>query len=189
MISLDKGAKISLDKGMTKAIVRLNWKPQTRVGEDFDLDAYAIVIPEVGLPRDSDLVFHHNPKHPSECIIHSGDDKTGAQGEDITVDFIKIPKGTKKIVFAIDIYKAETRKQKFGMVDDSIATVINADTNSSEVRCDLGEDFSSETCVVACEIYMNNGEWKIKNVAAGYAKGLVELLRDYGFEVEDRKEV
>lgn len=189
MINLDKGEKVSLDKGMTKAIVKLNWKPQTREGEKFDLDAYAFIVPEVGIPRDSDLIFHHNPTHPSGSITHSGDDKTGDQGEDITVDFTKIPQGTKKIVFAIDIYRAGSRKQKFGMVSDSMATLINADTNKPEVKCDLGEEFSSETCVVACEIYSHNGDWKINNVAAGYSKGLAALLEDYGFEVAERKEV
>lgn len=96
----------------------------------------------------------------------------------------------KKLVFAIEIHYAEIRKQTFGMVNDSVAYLYNADNMSSpEVKCELGEDFSNETCVVAFEIYNKDGSWRVNNVAAGYKTGLKALLEDYGFEVEARKEV
>jgi tellurium resistance protein TerD len=191
MINLDKGGKVNLDKSMTKAVIKLNWKPQSRVGEDFDLDSSIAMIPEVGCPGDEDYIMSHDyTKHPTGCVVHMGDDKTGAQGEEIHVDLDLVPQKYKKLVFIIEIYKAQSRHQTFGMVSDSVAYVYDAnDMSAPSVKCDLGEDFSTETCVVACEIYRNNGGWKVNNVAAGYQAGLKALLEDYGFEVEERKQV
>jgi len=191
MIKLDKGGKISLDKSMTKAVIKLNWKPQTRVGEKFDLDSSIAMIPEVGCPGDEDYIMSHDyTAHSSGCVKHMGDDQTGADGEEIHIDLSLVPAKYKKLVFIIEIYKAESRGQKFGMVDNSVAKLYNADDmNEPEVVCELGEDFSTETCVTACEIYRNGDGWKISNVAAGYAKGLKALLEDYGFEVEARKQI
>jgi tellurium resistance protein TerD len=191
MINLDKGGKVSLDKGLSKLVIKLNWKPQTRVGEDFDLDSSIAMIPEVGCPGDEDYIMSHDYKaHPTGCVKHMGDDKTGAQGEEIHVDLDLVPAKYKKLVFIIEIFKAQSRGQKFGMVNDSVAYVYDANNMSEPaVKCELGEDFSTETCVTACEIYRHGDGWKISNVAAGYNKGLKALLEDYGFEVEERKQV
>lgn len=191
MINLDKGGKVNLDKGLSNLVIKLNWKPQSRVGEDFDLDSSIAMIPEVGCPGDGDYIMSHDYKeHPTGCVKHMGDDKTGAQGEEIHVNLDLVPANYKKLVFIIEIYKAQSRRQTFGMVSGSVAKVFDAnDMREPAVNCELGEDFSSETCVVACEIYRNNGGWKVNNVAAGYQAGLKSLLEDYGFEVEERKQI
>lgn len=191
MINLDKGGKVNLDKSITKVVIKTNWKPQKREGEEFDLDSHIAMIPEVGCPGDGDFIMSHDyTEYPNGCVKHMGDDKTGAQGEEIHVDLDLVPAKYKKLVFMIEIFKAESRHQKFGMVDNSVAKVYDANNmDTPEIVCELGEDFSTETCVVSCEIYRNNGGWKVSNVAAGYAKGLKALLEDYGFEVAERKQI
>jgi tellurium resistance protein TerD len=191
MIKLDKGGKVNLDKSMTKVIIRTDWKKQTRVGADFDVDSGIALIPEVGCPGDEDYVMCHDyTEYPNGCVKHMGDDKTGGSGEEIHIDLDLVPAKYKKIVITEEIYMAASRKQKFGDISESIVKVFNADNMATpEFICELGEDFSTETCVTACEIYRHNGGWKLSNVAAGYDKGLKALLEDYGFEVEERKQV
>lgn len=183
MINLQKGGKIDLTKevpGLKRIKVQLNWKPQTRVGEEFDIDSSVGVIG--GNLLDEDYVYFKNLKHPSGAVVHSGDDRTGGQGEIIDVDFTKMPADKEKLVFIINIHDALARRQNFGQINDSIATVIDADTNRPIASFDLGEDFSSEITVVACEIYRHNGEWRFKADGSGYKNGLAELLKDYGFD-------
>ena len=58
------------------------------------------------------------------------------------------------------------------------------DTHKEFIRCDLGEDFSTETAMVIAEFYRHNGEWKFGNISKGYAGGLEALCRSYGLDVE-----
>jgi len=51
------------------------------------------------------------------------------------------------------------------------------------MRYDLGEDFSVETAIVACELYRHQGEWKFNAVGNGFAGGLSALCSNYGLQV------
>lgn len=196
MINLDKGGKVNLDKvapGLTKAYLDLSWLPQMRDGDKFDLDAYcAVLYTPVGvpgrIPTDYDLVYLKNLCHPSGAISLSGDDQEGGKGERITIDFTKLPADAKRLVFAINIDKAISRKQNFGMVKGSKAILTNAVSNEPIVKCDLGEDYYKETCVIPCELYKReDGAWGMSNESSGYKDGLRAYLIEQGFEVEEQQ--
>jgi tellurium resistance protein TerD len=139
------------------------------------------------MPHETDFIFYSNPTHPSGGIIHSGDNRTGSgagDDETIEIDFEKIPAEIEKLVFAINVYEGKERRQNFGMVGKAYARVLNEETNAEIMKFDLGEDYSIETCVIACELYRNNGEWKFNAVGSGYDNGIDGFIREHGQDVK-----
>ena len=192
-VNLSKGQRVSLDKGMTMALIGLGWDVnQYDGGADFDLDASAFLLGANGKVRkDEDFIFYGNLDSPDGSVHHTGDNLTGGgEGDDevLTIDFTKVPADVDKIAITVTIYEAQVRKQNFGQVSNAyvrVARMANAqDMQGTEVlRFDLMEEFSVETALVVCEIYRHNGEWKFNAVGAGYQGGLEALCRAYGVNV------
>lgn len=192
-VNLSKGQRVSLDKGIVKALVGLGWDTnQYDGGYDFDLDAAAFLLGENGkVLSDDDFIFYNNLKSKTEAVVHTGDNLTGAgDGDDevILIDFAKMPQEVKKIAITVTIHDAINRKQNFGQVSNAYVHVAKmaseTDTTGEEVlRFDLVEDFSIETAIVVCEIYRNGNDWKFNAVAAGYQGGLEALCRSFGVNV------
>lgn len=191
-ISLSKGQKVSLTKGnpgLSKVVVGLGWDTnQFDTGGSFDLDAAAFLITDSGkVSRQEDFVFFGNLKHPSESVVHMGDNLTGegdGDDEQIKVNLSAIPQNITKIVFTVTIYEAEQRRQNFGQVQNAFIRIYNEVTGEEILRYDLGEDFSIETAAVFGELYRHNGEWKFNAIGSGFQGGLAALCDTYGIEVE-----
>lgn len=119
-------------------------------------------------------------------VHYSGDNRTGeGSGDDETmlVDLGKIPATVDRISFSATIYDAETRIQNFGMVENAYIRILDQDSGEELCRYDLGEDFSTETAIVAGELYRHNGEWKFNAVGSGFSGGLRTLCAQYGINV------
>jgi tellurium resistance protein TerD len=192
-VSLSKGQKVDLTKGhagLTKILVGLGWDPNKYDGgADFDLDTAAFCCGADGkVAKDADFVFYGNLK-PYPFIEHSKDDTTGGssdKGDDewIKIDLAKVPQTVQKIAFTVTIYKAKTRKQNFGMVSNSYVRVVDDATSEELMRYDLGEDYSTETAIVAGEIYRADGEWKFNAIGSGFKGGLAALCQNFGLDVK-----
>lgn len=191
-ISLVKGQKIDLaktDPGLKKAIIGLGWDiKRYDGGYDFDLDASAFLVGDnARVNNDNDFVFYNNLKHPSESVIHTGDNRTGeGEGDDeqIIIDFEKIPSNIEKVAITVTIHDANTRNQNFGQVANAFVRLLNEDTGNEVLRFDLTEDFSIETAIVVCEIYKHAGQWKFSAVGSGFEGGLGALCKNYGLDVD-----
>lgn len=195
-ISLEKGQKVELEKGLAKIKVALGWDTQKYQGAaNFDLDASAFLLDKQGkLASDGDIVFYGMQKtpdgklaHKSGAIIHSGDDLTGGGDKDneiITVELDKVPSAVDKIVFPVTIYEYDKRKQNFGMVSKAFVRVIDPNNNNKELlRYDLGEDYSTQTSVIVAEVYRHNGDWKFHAVGQGIHGGIKDIIKSYGLPV------
>ncbi|WP_102348980.1 TerD family protein [Bacillus sp. Marseille-P3661] len=190
-IQLSKGQRIDLTKsnpGLVKAIIGLGWDiNKYHGGNDFDLDACAFLVDANDkCTRDEDFIFYNNLQHPSESVIHTGDNRTGhgdGDDEQLLVDFSKIPDYVHKIGITVTIHDAETRNQNFGQVSNAFVRLVDEASNRELLRFDLGEDFSIETAVVVCELYRHGSEWKFSAVGSGYSGGLADLCRNYGLQV------
>lgn len=192
-VSLQKGQRASLDSSMKMALVTLGWDTNKYDGGyDFDLDASAFICGRNGkVLSDDHFVFYNNQEWPSKdnkIIWSTGDDRTGGEGEQIYIDFSKIPAEVDKIAITVTIDEAINRRQNFGQVSNayvSVAKIQNEFDTVGEtvIQFDLEEEFSIETALVVCEIYRKNGEWKFNAVAAGYQGGLEALCRNYGVNV------
>ena len=192
-VNLAKGQRVSLDKGMTMALVGLGWDTNTYDGGyDFDLDASAFMLGADGKVRkDGDFIFYGNLKSSDGSVRHTGDNLTGAgDGDDevLIIDFTKVPADVQKIAITVTIYDAPARRQNFGQVSNAYVRVARmaspSDMTGTEVlKFDLAEEFSIETALVVCEIYKNGNDWKFNAVGAGYQGGLEALCRSFGVNV------
>ena len=192
-INLQKGQKVSLDKGVRLALVGLGWDTNKYDGAaDFDLDASAFLLGANGKVRkDSDFIFYGNLQSDDGSVTHTGDSLEGGSGGDdetLFIDFSKVPADIQKIAITVTIYEAQERGQNFGQVSNAYVRVARRSSESDtvgkeELRYDLGEEFSIETALVVCEIYRNGSDWRFNAVGAGYQGGLYALCKSYGVNV------
>jgi tellurium resistance protein TerD len=189
-VSLSKGGNVSLTKeapGLTAVLVGLGWDVRTTTGQDFDLDASAILLNGGGKTlSDQHFVFFNNLKSPDGSVEHTGDNTTGeGEGDDeaLKVNLAGVPAEVERIVFPVSIYDAETRQQSFGQVRNAFIRIVNQADNNELARYDLTEDASTETAMVFGELYRNGAEWKFRAVGQGYASGLRGIAQDFGVNV------
>lgn len=190
-ITLKKGEKINLTKGnpgLKNIKLGLGWDINSfDSGYDYDLDVSIFMVGESGrVERDEDFVFYNNLKHISGAVEHLGDNRTGegdGDDEEILVDLKLMPNHIQKIAVAVTIYEAKERRQNLGQVSNSYIRVLSSENEEEILRYDLGEEFSIETAIVACELYKYNGEWKFSAVGSGFEGGLEALCKNYGLNV------
>ncbi len=189
-VSLSKGGNVSLTKeapGMTSVLVGLGWDARTTTGDDFDLDASAIMVKADGkVLSDQHFVFFNNMSSPDGAVQHTGDNLTGeGEGDDeaIKVDLTKVPGEIDKIVFPVTIYEGDARGQGFGQVRNAFIRIVDQGSNTEVARYDLTEDASTETAMLFGELYRNGAEWKFRAVGQGYSSGLAGIARDFGVGV------
>lgn len=189
-ISLSKGGNVNLSKeapGLNKIVVGLGWDARATDGVAFDLDASAFLVKLDGKVRsDNDFCFYNNKVVADGAVQHAGDNLTGVgEGDDETVkvELAKIPADLDKVVFAVTIHEAETRKQNFGQVSHAYIRVINEENGQEIARYDLSEDASIETAMIFGEIYRIGSDWKFKAVGQGFAGGLGPLAKSFGVNV------
>ena len=183
-----KGQKVSLEKSMKMALVGLGW------GAKFDLDVSAFLIGANGLcSNDQDFIFYGNLVHPSKSVFSKGDERGDNVEEDddgdqeqIVVDFSKIPAYVEKIAIVVTIY---VQGPTFGEVKNAyvrVAKIRNVEDEVGEtvIEYNLEEEFSTETAVLAAEIFRNGSEWKFGAVGQGFEGGLAAVCANYGIDAE-----
>ncbi|MEA9984774.1 MULTISPECIES: TerD family protein [Subtercola] len=189
-LTLAKGNNLSLTKtspGLTIATVGLGWDPRTTSGEQFDLDASALLLGASGKVRSSaDFIFYNQPATPDESVKHMGDNRTGegdGDDEQINIDLRSVAADVQRIIIAVSIDQADERRQNFGQVRAAYCRVVDQD-GQEIVRFDLSEDAAPETAMVFAEVYRNGAEWKFKAVGQGYTTGLAGIANDFGVQLD-----
>jgi tellurium resistance protein TerD len=189
-ISLQKGGNVNLSKeapGLSKMVVGLGWDVRATDGAEFDLDGAVFLLNGSGKVRsDADFVFYNNLKSTDGSILHSGDNRTGAgDGDDetVTIELSRVPADVDKIVLAVTIHEAESRRQNFGQVSKAFVRCVNAAGNTEIARYDLSEDGSTEAAMVFGEVYRAGSDWKFRAIGQGFKGGLGPLARNYGVNV------
>ena len=198
-VNLQKGQKVNLKKSDGQALSRirigLGWDPveQKKGGlfgsifggsaPDIDCDASVIVCRGGRLAGKDDVVYFGNLKHPSGAIVHTGDNLTGeGEGDDeqIKVDLTAVPEAYDKLVFVVNIYDCESRKQDFGMIQNAFIRICDERTGAEFCRYNLSESYAGMTAMIFGEIYRHNGEWKFNAIGQGTKDtGLQGLAKRY----------
>lgn len=183
-VNLQKGQKIDLTKGggggLRSVMVGLGWDEAPRSGgglfglskpKPIDCDASVILCGANGKLISTDtkdcLVYYGNLKHPSGAIVHQGDNLTGeGEGDDeqIMVDLLRIPANIDKMVFVVNIYDANVRKQHFGMIKNAFIRLVDMDRRTEICKFNLSENYNNMTGLVVGEIYRRNGDWKFNAI-------------------------
>lgn len=202
-VNLRKGEKISLTKeglGLRRVMVGLGWDEAQPAGrglfsalfaskpQDIDCDASCILCGEDGKVISPDVksccVYFGNLRHASGAIVHQGDNLTGnGEGDDeqIMVDLSLLPPQVQKLVFVVNIYDANVRRQHFGMIRNAFIRLVDMSKNSEICRFNLTEDYSGMTGMVVGEIYRRGSEWKFNAIGQGIAQAsrLQSLIKLY----------
>lgn len=133
-------------------------------GPDYDLDLIALLLDSNDKILRNGVVYFGSQK--GQGIYLHGDNRTGAgDGDDerISVDLDKLPVNCNKVVFALNIYDAVSRKQSFSKVKNAYVRLLNEDKGNKEIcRYNLSEDGGDNTALLFAELEKNNGSWQFK---------------------------
>lgn len=123
---------------------------------------------------DEGLVFFGNERSPNGEAVYFPSDGH------LEFDLSKADSRVKKISLAYAIY-AGSSGYSFSMVKNCRVSIRSS--GGEERISFMMRGLSGETTVVALELYLYKGEWKINAVGAGYKDGMARLCNRYGIEV------
>lgn len=183
-LDLSKGSVLDLTKrnpGLKHIKVGAGWDTSA-CGTDFDLDVSAFLLNANGkITAASDIVFFNNKTVPGVSL--SGDNRTGVgEGDDetIIVDLDAISPAVQRVAFCVTIFDAQTRRQTFGMVNNSYVRLLDSDQNDRELCVfRLKEDGSTSTAMIFAELVRNGAEWEFKTIGEGKNGDLNSLAAYY----------
>lgn len=184
-LNLQKNDILDLTKknpGLEKVVLGAGWDVAT-IGQDFDLDIAAFLLNSNGKVAQvpNDVIFFNNKFGDGICL--EGDNRTGAgDGDDerIQIDLSQIRSDVQKIVFMVTIHEAQSRRQTFGMVNNSYVRLLDVKNNEKEIcRFNLKENGSTVTSVVFAELYKDGYDWYFKAIGDGKIADLNGMLGLY----------
>lgn len=187
-VDLAKGQNISLTKEIKEENLNvvgagLGWNP-VDANMNLDCDVSAILVGADGKAIPGGLVFFKKEISDDGAVLHSGDNLTGeGDGDDetILVELEELDSSVERIVFVVNIYDAEGRKQNFGIVDECYIRLFNAETGKVMMKAELNKEYTSETGLEIAELYKKNGQWKFKSIMKAIDNGtLANLVAPYG---------
>ncbi|WP_317913465.1 TerD family protein [Carnobacterium maltaromaticum] len=197
-INLSKGQKIDLTKSnptLNNITVGLGWDEAAQSGgggllgglfgskpSAIDCDASVILLQGDRFVDKKDVVYFGHLKSEDGSIAHQGDNLTGeGDGDDevVKVSLNKVSPKYNKIVFVVNIYQAQKRKQDFGMIKNAFIRIMD-DSGVEIARYNLTDNYQGLTGLVAGELYRHEGEWKFAAVGSGMnVASLSEMLQTY----------
>jgi stress response protein SCP2 len=160
--ALPKGANAPLSGG--RVAVRISAAGGLRP------DVSALLLTEHGKVRsDDDFAFYNQPAVAGGAVRWAE--------QEITADLGALPAEIEKVVVA-----ATVDRGTFAGVPGLSAEVLADGTAAA--RAEL-TGFTSETGIVAVELYRRAGAWKVRHVGQGYDNGLAGIATDFGVSVDD----
>lgn len=140
-------------------------------------DLSALLVTDTGKVRtDADFVFFNQPTGPGVRL------QPGAPGQpaSLAVTLAAVPADIARVRAVITLDNPNTT---FGQSAPPIARVSDTTGNPLyEYRID---GLSTESIVIAAEIYRRDSSWRVRAVGQGYAGGFAALVTDHGVSVDD----
>ena len=190
---LKKGQRVDLTKGqagLSKIMVGLGWDPVqasapkksggllksmfgggTQAAPNIDCDASVLMLDaNEKLRNNGNAIYFGNLKSRDGAVQHLGDNLTGAgEGDDeqIIINLSQVSPDVQKLVFIVNIYDCERRKQDFGLIQNAFIRVVNLANNQELLRFNLTEQFAGLTTLFVGEIYRHQNEWKFAALGQG----------------------
>ncbi|MFD3809772.1 TerD family protein [Rhodococcus sp. NPDC058639] len=140
-------------------------------------DLSALLVKADGKVRsDADFVFFNQPVGPGVRLVPG----QAGQNSSLAVSLPQVPADIDQVRAVITLDDASS---SFGRFAPPTARVSDAAGNVLfEYRI---EGLSSESIVIALELYRRQGSWKVRAVGQGYAGGFAALVTDHGVSVDD----
>lgn len=131
-------------------------------------DIAALLVTASGKVRsDADFVFFNQPQAPGVSL------RDGA----LTVDPAALPAEIAQLRVVLTL---DDPGGRFGDHPAPVASLTGAAGYEYVV-----EGLSSESVVIALELYRRGADWKVRAVGQGYAGGFADLVTDHGVSVDD----
>ncbi|MFJ2548245.1 TerD family protein [Pseudomonas sp. NPDC087612] len=149
-------------------------------GANLDVNLTAFLVTDAGkVLDDSGMVFFNAPEHASGSAAFSPPiNQAGKVSHSISFDLSRLPGNISKIAITLT---QDGSGGDFAQVKDLRAKVESGD---QVIELTPGS-FEGETGITVLELYVRNGQWKIRAVWQGFASGLAGLCNMYGVEVDD----
>lgn len=199
-ISLQKGQGISLQKeapSVSRFYIACGW--QEDAGVDVDVSAFACKIDETGNPYllngpdpYSNLCFFNNTAIPGNGVIHSGDNRTGANrpemrgtpaekdDEAITVDINALDPSCDEVAIFLTIHDAAARRQSFSKVHDSFVRICENNESGREIAAyKPSEDFGAYTAIQIGALIKRQSGWEFEAVGQGYVAPFEQIVGQF----------
>ncbi|NHN54206.1 protein kinase [Calidifontibacter sp. DB0510] len=139
--------------------------------------ALDLVACELGANRtalgDDSLVFYNQPASPDGAVRLDGDGG-------IEIDTNSLGPQVHSVAVGVAIDDATT----LGAIRD-LRTQIVGLGGTSEERFHLQASFEDERAALLVLLYRRGDQWKLRNVAAGWADGLPAMVSAFGIDVSD----
>ncbi|MEE2030559.1 TerD family protein [Rhodococcus chondri] len=140
-------------------------------------DLSALLVTADGKVRsDADFVFFNQPTGPGVRLVPG----TQGQAAALAVSLNEVPADIEQVRAVITLDDASSN---FGRFAPPTARV--SDTSGNVLYEYRVEGLSSESIVIALELYRRQGAWKVRAVGQGYAGGFAALVTDHGVSVDD----
>ena len=178
---LTRGGNVGLvQAGLgSRIVVSLTWVPKP--GVDADLSAF-LCGPSGKVRSDDDFVFYNQPQGAGGAVTYLGKSQRGGVTVDrLLVDTDLLPAGVEKVVIGASLDGVGSFA---GLTGLGVEAAVD-ETATAAVRCEFTA--TNETALVFAEVYVRNGEWKIRAVGQGYVNGLAGLATDFGVTVDDEE--
>ncbi|MBY6549069.1 TerD family protein, partial [Rhodococcus sp. BP-256] len=140
-------------------------------------DLSALLVTSTGKVRsDADFVFFNQPQGPGVRLV------PGAAGQpaQLAISLAQIPADIEQIRAVITL---EDASSNFGR--SAPPTAFVSDGQGTPLFHYTVDGLSSESIVIALEVYRRAGAWKVRAVGQGYAGGFAALVTDHGVSVDD----
>lgn len=176
ILDLRKGDILDLTKyssDLQKVRAAAGWDVNRGIGSDYDLDLCAYMMCN---GRVVETVYYHEKRH--QGIYLDGDNLTGSgdgDDENIFVDLNRIPQNIDRIVFAVVIYQAHERRQRFGHVKNAYMRLVDQMNDHEICRYRLTEDGGDNTAATLAALNKVNGSWQFEAIGT-YSKDSIGSL-------------
>ncbi len=167
----------NLSKGQNGALTVHDVVVSVRIGAPAELSA--LLVTDTGKVRtDADFVFYNQPTGPGVRLRPT----SPGQPSGLAVSLDRIPADIAQIRAVITLDDA---RATFGWVAaPSVFVDDGAGNRLYEYRID---GLTTESVVIAVELYRRQGSWKARAVGAGYAGGFAALVTDHGITVDESR--
>lgn len=143
---------------------------------DAPVDLSALLVTDTGKVRtDADFVFYNQPAGPGVRLQPTSPGRPS--GLAVSLDQVPAEIAQIRAVITLDDDRAT-----FGRIAaPSVFVADRAGNRLYEYRID---GLTTESVVIAVELYRRQGGWKVRAVGAGYAGGFAALVTDHGITVD-----
>ena len=174
MTELTQGANVALNAAQVS--VSMTWP--TGAGS---LDGSAYLLTASGKVRmDSDMVFYNQPSGADGAVTVASHN---AGHITFGVDFSKMPAVIERIVFCLTVDAGQAAKTMSAFTGACLSASAVNGVVLGGFRPELGS--ATEAAMMMAELYLRNGQWKLRAVGQGFNGGLAPLARSFGIDVSD----